>query len=208
MAHQHTAAGTGAGPRPSWALETAMALSMTVGRGAAARAVADLAHVGPGDRVLDVGCGPGTAARVAAARGAHVTGADPSHVAVALARAISAARRAAGVTWVEAPAEALPLEDGSVTVAWSLSAVHHWSDRQQGLAELRRVLAPGGRLVLVERLSREGARGHGAHGLTTTQCEALTGELGDAGFVGVGATTRRMGRRTVTVVQAAVPDRS
>jgi len=207
MAHQHLAGDihpAGGAPLPA-AMEVVMALSMTVGRGAVARAVADVAGVGPADSVLDVGCGPGTAVRVAVARGAKATGVDPSRVALALARAISSARRSRGATWVEAPAESLPLGDGSVTVAWSLSAVHHWSDRRQGLAELRRVLAPGGRVVLVERLSPEGARGHARHGLSAVQAGSVAGEMAAAGFCDVRTSTRRLGRRTVTVIEAAVP---
>ena len=54
--------------------------TMLVGRGSLSRLVAGLAGVGPGDRVVDVGCGPGGAAREAARRGATVTGVDPAPV--------------------------------------------------------------------------------------------------------------------------------
>ncbi|MDH5520948.1 MAG: methyltransferase domain-containing protein, partial [Acidimicrobiia bacterium] len=64
-------------------------LTMIVGRGRDARLVADLASVGPGDVVVDIGCGPGTAARQAAARGARVVGLDPSAPMLRLAQLIS-----------------------------------------------------------------------------------------------------------------------
>jgi cyclopropane fatty-acyl-phospholipid synthase-like methyltransferase len=56
--------------RASGIVEVLTALSMTVGRGNRARAVAEMANIATGDRVLDIGCGPGAAARLAARQGA------------------------------------------------------------------------------------------------------------------------------------------
>ena len=117
-------------------------LTMIVGRGGVARLAADLASVSPADHVVDVGCGPGTAAREAARRGAHVTGVDPAAVMLQLARAFTRDRTA--IDWAEGTAERLPQPDGSATVVWSLATVHHWKDVTAGLAEARRVLAPEG----------------------------------------------------------------
>ena len=89
-------------------------LTMIVGRGAVARRAADLASVSPADHVVDVGCGPGTAAREAARRGAHVTGVDPAAVMLQLARAFTRDRTA--IRWAEGSAEHLPQPDGSATV--------------------------------------------------------------------------------------------
>jgi ubiquinone/menaquinone biosynthesis C-methylase UbiE len=173
---------------------------MTVGRGNRARAVADLAKVAAGDRVLDIGCGPGAAARLAARRGAAVIGVDPSPAMLRFARRISAARRAHGIDWRVGRAEALPVQDGSVNVVWAISTFHHCDDPTGGLGEIRRVITPGGRLVLAERLVAPGARGHAAHGLTTDQSEALTAKFAAAGFTDVHRDTRRAGRRTLVVV--------
>jgi len=183
------------------AFEVLTALSMTVGRGAAARTVADLAGVGPGDRVVDLGCGPGTAVREALRRGAGATGVDPSPVMLGLARRITSARGLRNATWVEGTAEAVPAPDGSATVVWALSSVHHWHDRGAGLAEARRVLAPGGRVVLAERLTRDGARGHAAHGLTRDEAEQLASAMAGTGFLDVHVSTERAGRRTLVVVR-------
>jgi ubiquinone/menaquinone biosynthesis C-methylase UbiE len=173
---------------------------MTVGRGKRARAVADLAKIVGGDRVLDIGCGPGAAARLAARRGAAVIGVDPSTVMLRFARWISAVKRARGIDWRVGRPEALPVEDGSVTVVWAISTFHHWDDPAGGLGEIRRVLTPGGRVVLAERLVAPGARGHAAHGLTGDQAEALAAGLAAAGFTEVHDVTRRAGRRTLVVV--------
>lgn len=186
--------------------EIGMALSMTVGRGAAARAAAELAHVGPGDRLVDLGCGPGTAVRHAAALGATATGVDPSDEALRLAKWITSLRRTEGASFVKGSAESIPLSSGQATVVWSLSSVHHWGDRRQGLAEARRLLAAGGRLLLAERLVASGARGHAAHGLTSEQSEELLEEAKASGFADVRRQVVKAGRRTLVVVLASAPE--
>ena len=69
--------------------EVGMALSMIAGRGRVAQAIVGEANLTEGDRAADIGCGPGTAVRVAAARGVPVAGIDPSPVALRLARILS-----------------------------------------------------------------------------------------------------------------------
>jgi ubiquinone/menaquinone biosynthesis C-methylase UbiE len=186
-------------------VEVLTALSMAAGRGSVARGVASLAAVGPGDGVLDVGCGPGTAAREAGRRGATVIGVDPSPVMLRLARRISAARSAHNLEWREGSAESLPLPDDSVSIAWAISTVHHWADVEAGIGELRRALAPGGQVLLVERLVKPGARGHAAHGLTADQADSVAAQLRAAGFTDVQTDVRRFGRRTVAILAGRTP---
>src|SRR5436309_13548702 len=81
---------------------------MVVGRGALSRLVADLAGVRPGDRVLDVGCGPGAAAREAARRGAAVTGVDPAPLMRRLGRYLSGRRDRREIVVLRGAAEGLP----------------------------------------------------------------------------------------------------
>jgi len=181
------------------------AISMAVGRGPAARTVAALAGLSPDDQVVDIGCGPGTAARTAARRCAGVTAVDPAPEMLRLGRRITAVRRIANVTFREGRAGALPLPDASVTVAWALSSVHHWPGQAAGLAEAARVLAPGGRILLAERQVKPGARGHAAHGLSPDQARRLTADLAAAGFTGVSCDTRQAGRRTLLIVRGALP---
>jgi ubiquinone/menaquinone biosynthesis C-methylase UbiE len=179
---------------------------MTVGRGAVSHLVAALTQVAPGDRVLDVGCGPGAAVRVAAHRGAKATGIDPSPVALTLARTISVLRRTRGVQWISAPAEAMPFADASFDVIWALSSVHHWAHRSCAIEEINRVVAPGGRVLLVERLVPPGARGHARHGLTDSDAHQLVEALASSGLR-ARFDTARAGRRRLVAIAATSPPR-
>lgn len=178
-------------------------LTMLLGNGAVARLAASLTDVGPADRVVDVGCGPGGAARVAARRGAIVHGVDPAPVMLALARWCT--RRRPGPTWVEGTAEALPLPDGSATVQWALATMHHWEDLDRALTEAFRVLRPGGRFLALERRVRPGARGLGSHGWTGAQAEAAADRCRAAGFVEVRVRACRARVWTQLGVQALRP---
>jgi SAM-dependent methyltransferase len=179
-------------------------LAMAYGRGRSARLVVGLAGVGPGDRVVDVGCGPGRFLREAAERGATAVGVDPS----AQMRRLAARRTPAGlrdaVRVADGTAERLPLEDGAATVAWAVASFHHWTDPDAGLAELRRVLRPGGRLLIAERLARPGGWFQ-HHALTWEQGQDLAAHLERSGFEAVTAGRHDLGRRRLLVVQARRP---
>ena len=99
--------------------------------------------VGPGDRVLDVACGTGIVARRAAARGATVVGVDVNAQMLDVARAADPA-----VEWIEADATALPLADDAFDVVLCQQGLQFMPDPAAALAEMRRVLAPGGRLTV------------------------------------------------------------
>lgn len=181
------------------------ALSMITGREPIARLAADLVGVHPGDTVVDVGCGPGAAAREAARRGARVTGVDPSGVMLRTARWTSLGHRPGSIEWVEGVAESLPLDDGSASVLWSLSTVHHWHDVDQGLAEAARVLAPAGRLLAIERRRDPEATGLASHGWTDQQAEAFATCCESAGFVDCEVATHELGSGIVLAVKARRP---
>ena len=178
-------------------------LTMIVAGGAVARLAADLASGSDAVRVVDVGCGPGTAVRKAARRGARVTGVDPAPVMLRLARALTRDRPA--ITWAEGAAEDLPQPDGSATIVWSLATVHHWRDVTTGLAEVKRVLAQGGRLLAIERRVRPGATGLASHGWTEQQAESFAAQCRAAGFESVRIEKHTPGRRAVFVVKAVRP---
>jgi ubiquinone/menaquinone biosynthesis C-methylase UbiE len=151
----------------------------------------ELLELRAGEHVLEIGCGPGLAL-AAAARGpaARITGVDPSAVMVAQARRRN--RHAARVTVVEAGAEALPLGDASVDAALAVNSLSHWRERDGGLAELARVLRPGGRAALVLRLRNPaaGRLDRSAYGLPAERTGELEAALGAAGLQ---PTARRTG---------------
>ena len=98
---------------------------------------------GPGARVLDLCCGQGDLTAALAATGAEVTGLDFS--ADFLARA---GRAAPGATLVEGDAQAMPFEDTSFDAVLCNQGLCHVPDQPRALAEIARVLVPGGRAAL------------------------------------------------------------
>ena len=97
-------------------------------------------------RVVDVGCGTGTAALLAAERGATVIGVDPAPRLIEVAREEAAARGLAA-RFERGDAAALPLEDGAADVVLSAFGIIFAPDPRAAAAEVARVTAPGGRVV-------------------------------------------------------------
>jgi ubiquinone/menaquinone biosynthesis C-methylase UbiE len=122
-----------------------------------------------------------------------------------LGRRLTATRAIPNLTFVRGTAEALPIPAASATVIWAISSVHHWTDRAAGLAEASRVLTPGGRILLAERLVKPRARGHAAHGLSRDQAGQLASELTAAGFGQVRTEIHKTRRRTLVIVRGARP---
>jgi SAM-dependent methyltransferase len=200
------AAGTGHGGRGGefeGVLGLILGWLMGIGRGRSARLIVELARVGAGDRVVDVGCGPGRFLVEAAERGATVVGVDPSSQMRRLARRRTERLRSA-VTVVDGSAERLPLDDGAATVAWAVASFHHWSDPDAGLAELYRVLEPGGRFLIAERLARPHALLR-HHALSSPAAEDLAKSTERAGFAGVAVAAHRPGRHQLLVVTGHRP---
>jgi ubiquinone/menaquinone biosynthesis C-methylase UbiE len=113
-----------------------------------------LARIQPGERVLEVGCGTGDVALAASAYAGPsgaVAGIDPSPEMIAVARA-KAARAKRAVDFQVGVIEALAFPDGAFDVVLSSLMMHHLPDdlKSQGLAEIARVLKPGGRLLIVD----------------------------------------------------------
>ena len=103
------------------------------------------AVVEPGDRVLDAACGTGDLAIIAAKAGADVTGLDFSEPMLERAR-----RKSADVEWIRGDLLALPFDDDSFDAATVGFGVRNVADLPGSIAELRRVLRPGGRLGILE----------------------------------------------------------
>ena len=107
--------------------------------------------------------------------------------------------------YLEGTAEDLPLSKGSVSVVWSIATVHHWSDIDAAVREVRRVLLPGGHLVAIERRVNPGARGHGSHGWTDEQAIAFADQCREHGFTDVRLERATIGRRSTVSVVATTP---
>jgi ubiquinone/menaquinone biosynthesis C-methylase UbiE len=138
-------------------------------------ALVERASLRPDDRFLDIGCGPGAALEHAARTGAQVAGVDPSPSMVA-----RASKRVPTADVRVGSAEGLPFPDDHFTVVANVSSFHHWADREAGLREILRVLAPGGRLLIMEGFIKEGKDGHGLSPSDTVSLSAKLLELGYA----------------------------
>ncbi len=123
----------------------AMNRVMTAGLDGRWRAETAAAVVQPGDRVLDSCCGTGDLALACLRAGGRVTGLDFSEPMLQRAR-----RKSSEVEWVRGDALALPFEDDSFDAATVGFGVRNLADLERGLAELRRVLVPGGRVGVLE----------------------------------------------------------
>jgi ubiquinone/menaquinone biosynthesis C-methylase UbiE len=103
-----------------------------------------LANVAAGDRVLDLGCGAGDLTADLAAAGARAVGVDVAQAAVRRARS-----RHPGLEFRLAPIDGpLPADDGVFDAVWASEVIEHVADTGQWLSEVRRVLVPGGRLLV------------------------------------------------------------
>ena len=148
---------------------------------------ASLASIQPGEQVLDVGCGTGTLAlEVArrAGRAGRVVGVDPSSEQIARARS-KAARHKVPVDFQIGVIEHLAFPDQTFDVVLSTLMMHHVPAplKRQGLAEIARVLKPGGRLVIADFKPKKERQGQAARfhaGGSSMQDLAVM--ISDAGF--------------------------
>lgn len=128
---------------------------LTLGRERALRERhVQLARLESGESTLDVGCGTGALAIAAKDRvgsGGQVCGVDPSSEMVARARR-KATRAGVDVRFETASVEALPFPNATFDAVLSSLMLHHLTDegRGQGIAEIARVLKPGGKFLAVD----------------------------------------------------------
>jgi ArsR family transcriptional regulator len=122
---------------------------MVPGRSWAAWARA-LGHLLPPMRVADLGCGDGYLTIEASRWASRVIAVDRSRAVLERARDLARRRRVRNVTWRRGEIERLPLRDGAVDVAILSQALHHAEDPARALSEASRIVAPGGRVLVLD----------------------------------------------------------
>jgi len=133
----------------------------------------DLTATGPGTRLLDIACGSGYAAALAATRGAEVTGVDITPALLEIAR-----RRTPKGTFIEGEMDALPLPDSRFDVVTSVNGFQFALDPVRAFAEAARVLVSGGRLAAATFAEPERNEGTALH----LAMKALVDEPADDGY--------------------------
>lgn len=158
--------------------------------------VLDLAGLTPEDVVLDIGCGAGAALERAAGvvPAERVHGVDPTPSFVEATR-----QRVPGADIRLSTADELPWDSGTMSVVWTVSALHHWSPRDAGLAEAVRVLRPGGRFIVVERLLERAG-----HGLTDEEVASVSAVLRAHGARGVETSVHTVRRSRYVAITATI----
>lgn len=128
------------------------------GGAAVTRRTLELADLRAGERLLDVACGPGSSAVLAASEfGADATGVEYGSDAVRAARkAASASGQAKHVRFLHGDAETLPVADHRFDVVLCECSLCTFPDQRRAVAEFRRVLRPGGRLALSDVVVERG----------------------------------------------------
>ena len=156
-------------------------------------ALVERAEIGPGSTVVDVGTGTGFVAAGLAGRAAQVVGVDNSPAMLAVARKNLASLGADNVTLIEQDLNALPLPDDSADVAVANMVLHHALDPAAMLAEMARVVSPGGRVAVTDEVEHhfEWMRTEQADiwlGFTPDQVESYfrTARLIDYGYASLG----------------------
>jgi len=146
-------------------------------------------------QALDIGCGAGHLSFALAPHLARVVAVDPSAPMLATVRQAALDRGCAHIETVQSSAEQLPFPDASFDLVCSRYSAHHWTRLEAALAEMRRVLKPGGHLMLIDVQGEEDAlvdshlqtiellrdRSH-VRNRTVSQWQGL---LGSAGFEGL-----------------------
>ena len=166
-----------------------------------------LGLVPAGKNVVEVGLGTGGLLPALAAKGARVIGVDHSPAMLDEARRRLAVAGIAGIDLRLGEMTHLPLPDNSADCAVLNMVLHHAADPPSVLAEIRRVLAPGGRLIMADlaRHEREWVRERLADQWLGFSEEEMTSWLAAAGFTEVGCERLpgQEGEESVLLVQAA-----
>jgi ubiquinone/menaquinone biosynthesis C-methylase UbiE len=115
----------------------------------------EAAELRPGDRLLDVGSGAGHSTLHFARAGADIVGLDLTQEMVETGRRLAAAEGLENARFERGDAEALPFADDAFDAVTCRQCAHHFADVPAALREMRRVLSPGGRLLVCDSMAPE-----------------------------------------------------
>jgi len=152
----------------------------------------ELLNPAPGERICEIGFGPGRTLGRLAAAGAEVVGVDVSPVMVAAAVRRNARSVAAGrIRLYQGDGTTLPVADGSLDAVIGVHTIYFWPDPSGALSDIARTLRPGGRLVLALRAGEHPLPARfdpAVYRVPTTT--GATGWLHAAGFAGISVQRR------------------
>jgi SAM-dependent methyltransferase len=117
--------------------------------------VVDAAKPRPEDRAIDLACGPGTVACALAQRVQHVVGLDSTLSMLEQARGLAQRRSVENVEWRAGDVYQTPFGDGSFNIVTCRFAFHHLENPVMAFAEMVRLAAPGGRVVVCDGLASD-----------------------------------------------------
>ncbi len=148
--------------------------------------LAAICETGPTDETLDVACGPGFLTLAFADRARHATGVDATDALLDLARARARARTVANVRFVSGDATRLDFPDDRYDIVSCRAAFHHFPEPKLVLAEMKRVAAPGGKLLIADLLGSDDPERAAYHDRIEKLCDPThVRALPEAEFVGL-----------------------
>jgi len=130
-----------------------------------------ISGVSPGQRVLDVACGPGFLTRAFARSGARATGIDATEAFLEFARAEARDEGLSTVEFRAGDAERLPFDDESFDVVACRAAFHHFPRPARVLGEMARVCRRGGRVLVADMIGHDDAERATLHDRIERLCD-------------------------------------
>ncbi len=140
-------------------------------------------ELNPNDILLDIGCGTGTAVKIAS-RICHkgkIYGIDPIETMINIA--IKNQDKPSNIEFILGSAENIPLDNKSVNKVIAINSIHHWKDYNKGLLEVNRVLKSEGFFFISSDIVNNDDCGHGSGPLQTNK--KIMKELKNAGFIDI-----------------------